>query len=90
MKSFTRIALLTLFVLSGQRTLAQPPPGPESSRGGPAQRGSWRGGGPDGSSPVQRWMRDLQQNDPERFERLQQLRMENPEAFRTEDRKSVV
>jgi len=41
------------------------------------------------ASPVQRWMKQLQETNPAEFERLRELRMSNPEAFRKEARVAV-
>jgi hypothetical protein len=41
------------------------------------------------ASPVQRWMRKMRESNPEEFERLNNLRLRDPESFRAEARAAL-
>jgi primosomal protein N'' len=77
-----KLTLLACIALGAAATLAQPPPehrGPPPHARGPSTLFREK---PEPASPVRRWMMELRENNPEEFERLQQMRLENPRAFR--------
>ncbi|HMP89320.1 MAG TPA: hypothetical protein PJ991_03915 [Kiritimatiellia bacterium] len=89
MKTKFIVLVILLASMMHVQVMAQPDSDYDRPRGSSPSRAVWRGGGSEGGSPVQRWMRELQQQDPETFTRLQQLRVENPEQFRQEARAAM-
>lgn len=76
------LILSACLLLGVAATLAQPPPehrGPPPHARGPSTLFKEK---PEPASPIRRWMMELREEDPEEFERLQQMRLENPRAFR--------
>lgn len=72
MKLFTMLMFVSLTVTTA---VAQPPPHAR----GPSTLFRDK---PEPSSPVRQWMTALSENNPAEYERLQQLRRENPRVFR--------
>ncbi len=82
----TKTLLLFILAAGFAVTRAQPPEG----RSRHADRGRPAGRGPAASSaPVERYMEWLQQEDPEEFQRLAELREQAPGTFRRELRRKA-
>ena len=76
------ITLLCLFAICAP-AWAQGPQGERVKRDGPRSEKMRGQGGPGGpGAMVHRWMEKLKQDNPAEFERLNQLRQEDPLAFR--------
>jgi len=87
---FIQFSICIILASTTATLIAQPPPKDFNRPGaGAPERRQWRPDGPESASPVQRWLQELQASDPETHDKLQQLRMEDPEAFRMEARKAL-
>ncbi len=76
--------LMLMLMLTTAALTATAQPGRDFSPGGGRRGEPPPNGHPEGgpASPLRQWMRELRQQDPEEFARLQELRRENPAAFR--------
>jgi len=87
MNYVTRSIFLMITFAATMLASAQPPP-PEDA---PPFRERNEDGRPSfrPASPLQQWMHQLAESDPEEFQRLQELRMKDPEAFRQATREKL-
>ncbi len=86
MKHLIRTIVLVITFTAPMAASAQPPPGEP-----PPLRERHENGKPPfrPASPLQQWMHQLAESDPEEFQRLQDLRMKDPEAFRQATREKL-
>lgn len=87
------ILCMPIVLAVSQLSLAQPeedfpPGGPPPRHERDRHPGEPRMGPPgfEPAAPIHKIMMDMRENDPEEFERLQELRMRDPQAFRRETR----